>query len=282
MWFKPKPPVDLDEFEWLLACFAWVHRTLGEADRSIGYQPVLVRPDTPGLAEAEGAADMFAAIKSLAGLDAWECELRQGEPEPDLAGSGLVIEQRGKRALGTFSIQATEPLSRFDQFGQPIAGTGEGSSPLPVIYYAPELLHSPEALAATFAHELAHLVGHGLGDPPGGEELHEHATDCLAVYMGFGIFLANSARQFSQFQDGLIQGWQSSTSGYLSERALVTLLALFVRLFEQDSGQASAPLKPYLRADFAKALKYIDRRYPNIGKALDELDLAEWGLSEQS
>lgn len=100
--------------------------------------------------------------------------------------------------------------------------------------------------------------------------------------MGFGIFLANSARQFSQFQDGLIQGWQSSTSGYLSERALVTLLALFVRLFEQDSGQASAPLKPYLRADFAKALKYIDRRYPDIGKALDELDLTEWGLSDQS
>lgn len=223
-------------------------------DVKIGFQPVLARHDTPEIAAAEGATSLFAAVKSIAGLEHWHCELQQGDPAP-INGLAFPYGQFStRRALGTFSVEGNTPIIRYD----------------------PDLLRDPEALTATFAHELAHLLGHSLGLPPGGEELEEHATDCIAVYLGFGLFLANTARHFSQFSDGQIQGWQSSTSGYLSEQALVTLTAMFIRLFGIDPDMASAPLKSYLRTDFAKALKHIDHQYPDFPAALAAIDLEQW------
>jgi hypothetical protein len=256
--FKPKPPIDIDEFDWLIACFSWLHGELGNEEASCSFVPILARPDTPLIAAATSAAELFDGVKSLAGLEDWECHLEQGEGAPPKAVGvdGMVPfgETSEKYALGTFSV--------------------EGS--IPVIHYNPELLRDPDALVATFAHELAHLLTHSLGDPPGGPELHEHATDCTAAYLGFGTFLANSARHFSQFSDGLTGGWQSSTSGYLSERALVSATAIFVRLFGLDPATAIDPLKPYLRKDYRKALDYLDWKYPDAQAALQAVDLTEW------
>jgi hypothetical protein len=252
--FKPKPPIDSDEFEWLMACLAWLHGKLAPTDAKVGFTPILARPDTPAIAEADGASSLFAAIKDIAGMREWECVLEQGAPAAEPARLSSYGEFSDRSALGTFSIEGNTPVIRYD----------------------PALLRNPEALTATLAHELAHLISHSLGDPPGGEDLHEHATDCAAVYLGFGVFLANSARRFEQFQDAWSQGWQSSTSGYLSERALVTLTAMFIRLFGIPAEMAADPLKPYLKVDFAKALKYVDWRYPDFRAALEQVDQGEW------
>ena len=255
MWFsKPKPLVDLDEFDWLLACFAWVHRKMGPDDAKVGFKPMLARHDSPGFADAKDAAGLFIAVKEIAGLSNWHCELQQGEPAIEPVSFSPIGEFSSRSAIGTFSIEGNTPIIRYD----------------------PALLADSERLTATFAHELAHLLGHTLGLPPGGEELEEHATDCIAVYLGFGVFLSNSARNFSQFSDGQIQGWQSSMAGYLSEQALVTLTAMFVRLFEYRPELASELMKPYLRTDFAKALKHLDHSYPNLAEDLAALDLDDW------
>lgn len=237
-----------------MACFAWLHGKLGPVDAQAGFTPILARPDTSDIAAADSASSLFAAIKDIAGMSEWECVLEQGEAAQEPVKLSHYGEFSDRSALGTFSI--------------------EGNTP--VIRYAPALLRNPEALTATLAHELAHLISHSLGDPPGGEELHEHATDCVAVYLGFGVFLANSARRFEQFQDAWSQGWQSSTAGYLSERALVTLIAMFVRLFGIPAEHAAELLKPYLKVDFAKALKYIDWRFPDFPLALQEVELDGW------
>lgn len=255
MWFsKPKPPVELEEFQWLLACFAWVHRKMAPEDKKVGFRPILARHDTPEIAEATGAASLFIAVKSIAGLNDWHCELQQGETAFEPAWFSEFGEYSSRSALGTFSIEGDTPIIRYD----------------------PGLLAKPEQLTATFAHELAHLFGHSLGLPPGGEGLEEHATDCIAVYLGFGVFLSNSARHFSQFSDGQVQGWQSSISGYLSEQALATLTAMFVRLFALPPTDASELLKPYLRTDFEKALRYLDRNHPDLEADIMAIDLAEW------
>jgi hypothetical protein len=73
-----------------------------------------------------------------------------------------------------------------------------------------------------------------------------------------------------------MHGWRSQTSGYLFEGALVTATAIFVRLFGIDPAPSSSAWKPYLRADFAKALKYLDWRYPDVPAALVAVDLEEW------
>jgi hypothetical protein len=145
-----------------------------------------------------------------------------------------------------------------------------------IIHYHPKLLTEPDALAATFAHELSHYVLSSMEMSPGGEEMHEHATDCTAVFLGFGIFLANSARQFSQFQEGLMGGWSSSSSGYLSERSLVTATALFVRTFGHDPDIAERSLKPYLAKDFRKAIKHIDWKYPDLAGHLADPAASIW------
>ena len=251
--FDPKPPVDALEVEWLLACFAWLDRGLSAAPASP--RPGLATPETASIAGAGTASELFAAVKAFAGLEEWHCVLEQGDAPREAVLPGGVGEYSTRHALGTYSVEGNAPVIRYD----------------------PTLLANPAALVATFAHELAHLLMATLDEPPGGDELHEHATDCAAVYLGFGIFLANSARQFEQFQDAWTHGWRSSTSGYLSEAALVTATAMFVRLFAIDPALARAPLKPYLQKDFAKALKYLDWRYPAIAGDLAEVDLSAWG-----
>jgi hypothetical protein len=253
--FDPKPPVDALEVEWLLACFAWLDRGLAAAPASPDSVRQLATPDTASIANVGNASELFEAVKTLAGLKEWHCVLEPGEAPREHVLPGGLGEYSTRHALGTFSVEGNVPVIRYD----------------------PTLLGNPSALVATLAHELAHLLTATLDDPPGGDKLHEHATDCAAVYLGFGVFLANSARQFEQFQDAWVQGWRSSTSGYLSETALVTATAMFVRLFAIDPDLARAPLKPYLQKDFAKALKYIDWRYPEIAGDLADVDLSVWG-----
>ena len=253
--FGPSLPVDRDEFEWLLACFAWIDRTLGARDGEDGFTPRLVLPGDPDLAAAQTAQALFEAVKHAAGLEQWECRLEKAETRREMINTGMPTGAYSQNsALGTFSVEGNTPVIRYD----------------------PALLRQPDALVATFAHELAHLVIHSLDRPPGGEDLEEHATDCMAVYLGFGVFLANSARQFSQFEDGGLQGWQSETAGYLSEGALVTCLAMFERRFA-TSADVSDRLKPYLRKQHGEARKYLARHFADFENALAAVDIAAWG-----
>lgn len=252
--FGPSLPIDREEFDWLLACFAWFDRTLGQRDLADGFQPRLVLPNEEELKAASTASELFLAVQRAAGLEAWECRLEKGEARRENIDTGLATGATvNSSALGTFSVEGNTPVIRYD----------------------PTLLQNPDALVATFAHELSHLLIHTLGTPPGGEALEEHATDCMAVYLGFGIFLANSARNFTQFSDGAMQGWSSETSGYLSENALVTALAIFEKRFATED-DATVALKDYLRPAHRKASKYLKKRYPDLKIDLSKTDLSVW------
>ncbi|MEM7779795.1 MAG: hypothetical protein AAF697_05305 [Pseudomonadota bacterium] len=77
--FGPSLPIDRDELEWLLACFAWIDRTLGKRDHADGFVPRLVLPSDPEIASASTASELFENVKRLAGLEHWECQLVKGE-----------------------------------------------------------------------------------------------------------------------------------------------------------------------------------------------------------
>ncbi len=248
--FKTKPPVSADEYEWLLACFAWLRSVLDDADTV----PEFVTPQHPALIAAKTGPQLFEAVRSLAGMEDWPCRLEKVEVNTAVSDLGLI---EGSGACGTFSIENGEAVIRYNS----------------------AMLRNPDALAATFAHELCHLLLAAAGDPPGGPDLMEHSTDCAAVYLGFGVMLANSAREFEQWNDGVMQGWRSSNTGYLSEQSLVTATAMFASLHGHDTAEAERALKPYLRKDFAKARKAIDQDYPDLGTALAAVDLAEWSFS---
>ena len=88
-------------------------------------------------------------------------------------------------------------------------------------------LKDPLSLVATVAHELGHviLLGGGLMDPK--TQDHEPVTDLLTVFLGLGIFTANSAGRFSQYQDERHQGWSMQRLGYLPEEVFGYALAKF-------------------------------------------------------
>ncbi len=259
--FAPRLPIDADELEWQLATFKWLGLEFGKA----GEAP-LVLPTTEyfppsarkGPARVE---DLFASVKAAAGMADWPCELQAGAGDrPAHVGTGLLLRHEGASApCGTFTID-----------------DGDGGQRV-VISYNPSLTDDTGALIATFAHELGHYLMSTAGTaPPGGWELHELHTDLAAVYLGFGIFLANSARSFAQYQSAGEMGWASRTQGYLSEGALVTATAIFQRLGGRDPMAAAPFLKDYLRSDMKKVAKALDRLHPDMAASVAAVDLSEF------
>lgn len=246
--FAPKPPVSTEELDWLLACFAWLRQVLRDGD----IRPTAAVPSSKVLDDPRTAQALFNSVKSLAGMDDWPCKLQKVKTFSEPSDVQEIIDSVA--ACGTFSVE----------------------NGVAIIRYSDAMLRDPAGLTATFAHELCHYLLINAGDPPGGTDLMEHSTDCAAAYLGFGVFLANSARSFEQFSDGQWMGWRASTQGYLSEQALVTATAMFVVLHGHDETEICAELKPYLKKDFRKAMKAVRYRYADMEAAMSEVDLSDW------
>jgi hypothetical protein len=259
--FGPRLPVDGDELEWQLATFKWLRREFGGAPAEL----VLPTPEwfPPSSRGGHGRVeDLFGHVRRSAGMEDWPCELRAGRSDrPIDARNALLLRHDGAPApCGTFATAA-----------------GDGDRRV-VITYNPALADDITAMIATFAHELGHyLMSTAVSDPPGGWALHELHTDLTAVWLGFGLFMANSARSFSQFQNATEAGWSSRTQGYLGEGALVTALAVFQRLAGRDPLDAGPWLKDYLASDLKGAARYLARHHPDMAVSVEAVDLAEYG-----
>lgn len=258
--FKHRPPVDEEEYDWLLACFAWLTKEFG-GNSGLRSAPLILpsREFFPysKLTGHERALELFGQVKALAGMSEWQCDLIPGAASREhRVTTGHALKHHGK----------SPPLGTF--------GYADGRY---YVTYNPAALADPVGLVATFAHELSHYLVHTAETtPPGGRELEEHATDLAAVFMGFGVLMANSAKSFGQFQNFGEMGWQMQARGYLSENALTTGLALFVVASGVDAIDAEGALKEYLRKPFRRAVKAIRRDHPDLETQLRELDLAGW------
>jgi hypothetical protein len=173
-------------------------------------------------------------------MEQWPCRLvAQEDDVSPVVDAITVIQNAPKGPAGTFSISGSQ-------------------EPEVVITYNPAEVTRPQSLVATFAHELAHYLGKmAKCPPPGGEKNWEYATDVLAVFTGFGIFLANSAVEFQQFTSYDSQGWASRTLGYLSEFELVYCLALFCVLKDIPKDEVMPHLKRSLVAVYEDCLENL-------------------------
>jgi hypothetical protein len=98
-------------------------------------------------------------------------------------------------------------------------------------------LKDPLVLVATLAHELSHAVLLGGKLVNRNEADMEPLTDLLTVFLGFGVFTANTAARFQQHQRGRRQGWSMQRLGYLPEEVYGYALAKFA----QERGEKSPP-----------------------------------------
>lgn len=240
--FKSKPLLSQSDIEFQVATFKWLLKNFGGDDFYKTTKLVLPTKDyfPSKVNSPEGAAsETFEAVKKHAGLENWMCKLEIQEEDADpVVAPTLAIQNAPTSPHGTF--QATEENEV-------------------VITYNPALASQPTQLVATFAHELAHyLTATSKEDPPGGWENWEFATDIAATFLGFGVFMANSAFSFSQYTNSDSQGWKSSRNGYLSESEHIYALAIFIELKGISAELASGHLKPHLKKLLKKAHKELD------------------------
>ena len=123
-------------------------------------------------------------------------------------------------------------------------------------------LKDPLALVATLAHELGHviLLGGRLIDPKTPD--HEPMTDLLTVFLGLGIFTANSAGRFKQFQDNRRQGWSMQRLGYLPEEVFGYALARFAAERGEQKSEWAKHLSTNVRAYFKQSRAWLIKHDP--------------------
>ncbi|MEM0911895.1 MAG: hypothetical protein AAGJ37_13015 [Pseudomonadota bacterium] len=244
--FKKKPVLSKDDILFQIETFKWLMKHFGGDD--FYRDTVLVLPTKEFFPsevshEKEAAIKTFLQVKKFAGLESWDCVLVEQDEDPDpRVGSTLLMQGIESSAAGTFSF--TEETVQ--------------------ISYNPSLLKQPTNLVATFAHELAHyLTATSPEEPPGGWKNWEFATDLTAVFLGFGIFMANSAFTFQQFTDFDSQGWSTNRSGYLTETEFCYALAIFCALKNISVNQASIHLKPHLKRLMKRCANELEQSLVN-------------------
>jgi hypothetical protein len=267
--FGPKRPLGKEELEWQLAAFAWFLQEDGGVDRLRASQ--LVSPESGAFSDTEltghdRAELRLSEVKRLCQMgEDWPTRLVAQEPQRGFQSlgnaAGTIIPAPEGGAAGTFSIPETTPDEAW----------------VAEITYDPALLADEGALVATLAHEVAHFWLAGAKHSfPGGEPLHEHLTDLAAVYLGFGVFLANNARDYAAQQTELGHMWQYRHAGYLSERALVTALVITEHLAGRDPAAARPWLKPYLQQDLDLAMRWFAKR--DVAALVAASDLDAYGV----
>ena len=244
-WNRPKSPLDPESEAWLIDCWGWLLENLADLETFRQIPLILPTAEFFPPTEEEGharAEHVFRTVARLTGTHDWPFVLKRQEEGIDpVVGAQMVVQNIERDPLGTFSVGPDQPLT---------------------ITYDPALVGRPMNLVATFVHEIAHGILLGIDrDLPGGQELEEWATDLTTVFLGFGVFGANSALEFHQFTDigAGSQGWSFRGSGYLSEAEWAFALGVFLALKEESYEELEKWLKPAPMANLKQSMRYLDK-----------------------
>ena len=229
--FRKKALLDAELTAWQFDCFEWLLRHTGGLEVLRSRRLILpTREFFPqrGGNDTAFAEAMFQQVKLHAGMAEWPCELQLQEDDPNPMVSPHAFVQGAPQS----------PAGTYRALGE------QGA----LITYHPSQLAEPLALVATFAHELAHYRTARFAEPPpGGWDVWEIVTDLAAVYLGFGVFLANTRFQFGHFSDGHVSGWRWRQQGYVSEPEVLHMQAIVSMAMGASREQTQAHLKPALR-----------------------------------
>lgn len=207
---KPKPFLDPTRRQWQFDTCAWLLRGCGGYPKFLDTELVLPVPGhfpDRGMKGHAAAAALFRRVRDHAGMADWPC---------------IAEPMRESSSAETGTRESTGERIR-------------------VIHY-PATEADPAMLVAHFAHEMARFLVESFEEPPpGGAMLHEPAVDLATVFIGFGVFMTNSAACKAPWE--------------LNEAELVHALALFchLRKVPEDS------VEPHLNAHVRKYLRLATR-----------------------
>jgi hypothetical protein len=240
-----KPLLDEDSTLWLFDAFAWSLRNFDAAVFS--RETRLILPTNqffPGReSNAHGMANLILEkVKIHAGLNHWPCRAVDANTVSEIPIPSMIKDPlRGSKCV------AIEPAEERDKL---------------IIPYHPSQLGKPQGLIASYAHLLArYLAQTAMELPPGGERFLPQATELLAVFMGFGIMIANSAYTF-RGACGSCYNPLAERAASLSQDEATYALAIFCALKKIPDKEVLPHLKNYLRPVFKKAVKEIREKRP--------------------
>jgi hypothetical protein len=150
---------------------------------------------------------MFRRIAVRMNVDPAEVEVTLFATESDLTNS--LVPFHSSKGLGAAGLYHHDPSSKQQ------------------ISIDESQMKDPMTLVAVIAHELGHVILLRPGLVDRDEADMEPLNDLLTVFLGFGIFTANSAFRFEQHQDERVQGWSARRLGYLTEEQFGYALARF-------------------------------------------------------
>jgi hypothetical protein len=208
--FRPKSFLDAARRDWQFAVFGWLLRNSGGLPKFLDTELVLPTetffPDRAMSGHA-GVAALFRRVREHAGMGEWPCGI-----EPDATAERPWLS---------------------------------GATSIPVIRYRPDSL-SPESLVAALSRELARYFSETFEESaPGGPSLGEPALDVATAFMGFGVFMANSALE--------------GAGHALNEGELVHALAIFCLLRRLPPESVDAHLNPHLRKYLRLAARDLEQ-----------------------
>ena len=241
------PPCDLPvtpaEKSWIEDSFRWLICEFGTED-FLKRRTVL--PERSFFPDSYKGTDtcveaLVARVCSYMGVDASSIEIYHLEKNEDLSAkhrTGVSESEHGVAGL----------------YQHPTA-----EQPNPTIFIRVDLRKEPMNLVATVAHELGHVILLGGGRISRDHESHELLTDLITVFFGLGIFTANSAFSFSQWQDYSHQGWKTSRMGYMSEEQFGYALACYAWLRSEPKPDWAKHLSINIRTYFKESMSYLTK-----------------------
>jgi len=247
--FNNKPLLDEGTTQWLFDAYSWALSNFGSD--YFHEETILVTPTREHFpcqvdSREAMASTVFEQVTAYAGMQNWPLKLIELTPEYDPVPPSSVVYNGIPRGTGT-------------------ALTLEGETKCVEITYTPDQTRDPGALAAVFSHHLAgHLSQTAKTPCPGGEELEGHARDLLAIFLGFGLFLANNAIMAKGGCSGCGKSLQSL--GFLPEDEMTYALAIFCVLKKIPNKEVLPHLKSALRPLFKKAVKEIENNRAEINR----------------
>jgi hypothetical protein len=118
-------------------------------------------------------------------------------------------------------------------------------------------LDDPEALVATMAHELAHVILLGRSAMSHDEPHMEAVTDLATIYLGLGIFTSNTLLRRHGWTERGFEGWTVSRKGYISPEMAGWALSLFAWARREENPKWSRHLAADPKSYLKQGMKYI-------------------------
>ena len=248
--FSPKLPVSAEQRIWTEQGFKRLEKLLGRRrmlDAKVVEPTAEDFPD-PYNKSPEAVEKLFSRVCAYMRIDRSRIELEIFQDETEELRE-IVPHWRGDgeaRAAGLYVHAYEQNRASRDEEG------------CVVVAIRSTMLRDPMSLVATVAHELGHVI------LPGGELMksatpdHEPMTDLLTVFLGLGIFTANSAARFKQFQEGRKIGWSMQRLGYLPEPVFGYALARFALERGENKPEWTRHLSSNVRSDFKRSKRWLE------------------------